>query len=41
VEDKRQAAVADRMAKLPELDAAIEKALQIKPHLVEIVPEAK
>jgi len=41
VEDKRQAAVADRMAKLPEFDAAIEKALQIKPHLVEIVPVEK
>ncbi len=41
VEEKRQAAVADRMAKLPELDAAIEKALQIKPHLVEIVPVEK
>jgi hypothetical protein len=41
VEEKRQAAITERMAKLPELDAAIEKALVIKPHLVEIVPSEK
>jgi lysophospholipase L1-like esterase len=37
VEPKRQAAISDRMAKLPELDAAIRKALEMKPHQVEIV----
>ncbi len=38
IETKRQAAIADRMAKLPELDAAIRAALAIKSHEVEIVP---
>lgn len=41
IESKRQAAIADRMTKLPELDAAIRKALETKPHQVEIVPAAK
>ena len=41
VDEKRQAAVAERMTKLPDLDAAIEKALVIKPHLVEIIPAEK
>lgn len=38
IESRRQAAYADRMAKLPELDAAVRKALEMKPHRVEIVP---
>ena len=38
IEAKRQSAVAERMAKLPELDAAIRQALVARPHRVEIVP---
>jgi hypothetical protein len=38
IEAKRQVAIADRMAKLPEFDAAIRKALEMKPHPVEITP---
>jgi lysophospholipase L1-like esterase len=38
IETRRKAAIAERMAKLPELDAAIHNALTMKPHLVEIVP---
>lgn len=38
VESKREAAYAERAAKLPELDAAVKQALQIKPHSVAIVP---
>ena len=38
IESKRQAAYAERIAKLPELDAAVKQALQIKPHAVAIVP---
>jgi lysophospholipase L1-like esterase len=38
IEAKRQAAIQDRMAKLPELDATVRKVLEIKPHIVEIVP---
>src|SRR5262249_40772478 len=41
VEAKRQAAISDRMTKLPELDAAIRAALIMKPHNVEIVPSGK
>jgi hypothetical protein len=38
IESKRQTALAERMSKMPELDAAIRKALELKPHTVEIVP---
>ncbi len=38
IEEKKDAAIKDRMAKLPELDAAVRKALEMKPHTVEIVP---
>jgi lysophospholipase L1-like esterase len=38
VESKRQSALAERMSKMPDLDAAIRQAQQIKPHTVAIVP---
>ena len=38
IESRRKAAIEERMAKLPELDAAIRKALTPRPHKVEIVP---
>ena len=38
IEEKRQAAFKERMAKMPELDAEVCKALEIKAHTVEIVP---
>jgi hypothetical protein len=38
IDDRRQAALEERMAKMPELDAAIRKALEPRPHSVEIVP---
>jgi lysophospholipase L1-like esterase len=41
VEARRQAAYAERMAKMPELDRAVRKTLEIKPHTVEIAPAAK
>lgn len=41
IDAKRKAAYTERMAKMPELDAAVKKALESKPHLVEIVPVAK
>lgn len=41
IEAKRQKAIEERMAKLPELDEAIRKALEIKPHTVEVVPVEK
>lgn len=41
IEAKRQKAIEERMAKLPELDDVIRKALDIKPHTVEIVPVTK
>lgn len=41
IEAKRQAAFKERMEKLPELDAAIRKTLEVKPHTVEIVPVEK
>jgi hypothetical protein len=41
IEAKREAAVEERMKKMPELDEAIQKALVIEPHEVELVPAAK
>jgi lysophospholipase L1-like esterase len=38
IEAKRKAAIDERLAKMPELDAAVKKALEIKPHTVEITP---
>jgi lysophospholipase L1-like esterase len=38
IEAKREVAIAERMAKLPELDAAIQAKLTIKPHEVLIAP---
>ena len=38
IEDKRQAAFEDRIAKMPELDDAVRKTLEMKPYTVEIVP---
>ncbi len=38
IEEKREAAFKDRMAKMPELDAEVRKALEMKAHTVEIVP---
>jgi hypothetical protein len=38
IEAKRKAALTDRMAKMPELDAAVKTALEMKPHTVEITP---
>ncbi len=38
VEQKRQAAFEERMAKMPDYDAAVHKALEMKPHSVEVVP---
>jgi lysophospholipase L1-like esterase len=38
IEAKRQSTYEDRMAKMPELDAAVRKTLEIKPHTVEIRP---
>jgi lysophospholipase L1-like esterase len=38
VEQKRQTAYEERMAKMPEYDDAIRKALEMKPHTVEVVP---
>lgn len=40
IETKRKAAYEERMAKLPEFDAAIRKTLTTKPHKVEIVAAA-
>lgn len=37
IEERRKAALAERLAMLPELDAAIRKSLATKPHKVEIV----
>ena len=36
--DHHQAALEERMAKLPEYDAEVRKALEMKPHTVEVVP---
>ncbi len=41
IEARREAAFAERIAKMPELDAAVRKALEIKPHTVEIRPTEK
>ena len=41
IETRRKAAISERLAKLPELDAAVRKALEMKPHTVEIVPVSK
>jgi lysophospholipase L1-like esterase len=41
IEEKRKAAYAERMAKMPELDTAVRKALEIKPYKVEIAPASK
>jgi lysophospholipase L1-like esterase len=41
IEDKRRAAYAERTVKMPDLDAAVRSALEIKPHLVEIMPADK
>ncbi|MEX2559985.1 MAG: SGNH/GDSL hydrolase family protein [Pirellulales bacterium] len=38
IESKRLAAVTERMARLPELDAAIRNALEIQPHEVRVIP---
>lgn len=38
IESKRQAALAERNSKMPELDAAIKQTLQAKPHSVAIKP---
>jgi lysophospholipase L1-like esterase len=40
IEAKKQAAIKKRMEKLPELDEAVRKALDIQPHEVEITPVA-
>ena len=37
IQAKRESALAERMAKMPELDAAVRKALEMQPHQVEIV----
>jgi lysophospholipase L1-like esterase len=41
IEEKRKAAWSERMAKMPELDAQVHKALEMKAHKVEIVPVKK
>jgi lysophospholipase L1-like esterase len=41
IEAKRKAAYAERLEKMPELDAAVRKTLAIKPHTVEITPAGK
>ncbi len=38
IEAKKEAAIAERLARLAELDAAVRTALEMKPHKVEIVP---
>jgi hypothetical protein len=38
VEQKKEAAFEERMAKMPELDAEVRKALEMKAHDVEVVP---
>jgi len=37
IKAKRESALAERMAKMPELDAAVRKALEMRPHQVEVV----
>jgi hypothetical protein len=41
IEEKRDAAFKERLAKMPELDAEVRKALEMKAHKVEIVPVKK
>jgi hypothetical protein len=41
IETRRQAAIEERLAKLPELDAEVRKTLEMKAHMVEIVPVKK
>ena len=41
IESRRAAALQERLAKMPELDAAVRKALEMKPHTVEIIPAEK
>jgi hypothetical protein len=38
LEAKKQALMAERMAKMPALDQEVEQSLQIQPHLVELIP---
>jgi lysophospholipase L1-like esterase len=38
IEQRKQAAFEERMAKMPDLDADVRKALEMKPHTVEVVP---
>jgi hypothetical protein len=38
MEAKRKAVYEERMARMPDLDAAIRKALEMKPHTVEVMP---
>lgn len=38
VQKRKDALIQERMTKMPEYDAAIRKSLEMKPHLVEIVP---
>ena len=41
VETKKQSAIKTRMEKMVELDAAVHKALELKPHVFDIVPAKK
>ena len=41
IEAKKQAAIKSRMDKMVELDAAVHKSLEIKPHVFDIVPAKK
>jgi lysophospholipase L1-like esterase len=41
VEEKRNAAIKERLEKLKEFDAAVQKALTMKPHTVEVAPVKK
>jgi lysophospholipase L1-like esterase len=38
IEQKKEAAFQERMAKMPEYDAEVRKALEMKPHTVEVAP---
>jgi hypothetical protein len=38
IDSRRKAAFEERMARLPELDAAVRKALELRPHTVEVAP---
>lgn len=41
IETRRKEALSERMAKMPELDAAVRKALEMKPHTVELATVQK